>query len=99
MPPGEWRFTVLTFENPPVGLRILSREETAEELRARPGEWAVVSRPDRVARAETTAERINAGREYGEGFEARVVAAGDRADVRVYARFCSGERHGKLIRR
>lgn len=77
---------MLTFEEPPKSLRILSREETAEELRSRPGKWAVVSRPDRVARAESTAERINSGREYGPGFEACVVAAGDRADVRVYAR-------------
>lgn len=48
---------MLTFEDPPKSLRLL-----------------------------TTADRINSGREYGPGFEARVVAAGDRADVRVYAR-------------
>lgn len=78
---------MLTFETPPKSLRVLTRDETAAELQARPREWAVVSRPDRVARAQSTADRINDGREYGAGYEARVVAAGDRSDVRVYARF------------
>ena len=49
---------MLTFENPPKNLTVLTREEIAELLRTRPKEWAVVSRPDRVARAESTAERI-----------------------------------------
>lgn len=79
---------MLTFENPPKNEDLITtRESIAEELRARKGEWAVVSRPDRVARAELTAARINDGREYGDGFEATVRAAGDRSDVRVYARF------------
>jgi hypothetical protein len=77
----------LTFEDPPENAPVMSREEIAAVLAARPGEWAVVSRPDRVARAELTAGRINAGREYGPGFESTVRAAGDRADVRVYARY------------
>jgi hypothetical protein len=79
---------MLTFENPPAqkNMGLLTREEIAAELEARPGEWAVVSRPDRVARGESTAERINDGREYGPGYEATVRYAGDRADVRVYAR-------------
>lgn len=78
----------LTFEDPPAPgeMALLSRDEIAGALTRRPGKWAVVSRPDRVARAELTAERINSGREYGAGFEACVRAAGDRADVRVYAR-------------
>ncbi len=79
---------MLTFENPPADSDlVMTREQVAEELRSRPGEWAVVSRPDRVARAESTAERIGDGREFGPGFEATVRAAGDRSDVRVYARF------------
>lgn len=79
---------MLTFEDPPKNEDLITtRESIAEELRERPGDWAVVSRPDRVARAELTAARINDGREYGDGFEATVRAAGDRSDVRVYARF------------
>lgn len=83
----------LTFEQPPTNESlVMSREDVAAELSSRPGEWAVVSRPDRVARAEATAERINDGREYGAGFEAMVRAAGDRSDVRVYARKVRGRR-------
>lgn len=79
---------MLTFEDPPSNRSlVMSREDIARELQSRPGQWAVVNRPDRVARAESTAERINAGREFGDGFEATVRAAGDRSDVRVYARF------------
>lgn len=79
---------MLTFENPPTNESlIMSREQVGAELRAHRLAWAVVSRPDRVARGESTAARINAGQEYGTGFEATVRAAGDRSDVRVYARF------------
>lgn len=78
---------MLTFENPPSNESlVMTREDIANELRSRPGKWAVVSRPDRVARAEATAERISSGKEFGPGFEATVRAAGDRSDVRVYAR-------------
>lgn len=79
---------VLTFEKPPTNESlVMSRDQVAAELRGRRGEWAVVSRPDRVVRAESTSARINDGREFGAGFEATVRAAGDRSDVRVYARF------------
>ncbi len=79
---------MLTFENPPSNESlVMTRAEVGDELRAHPRMWAVVSRPDRVARAESTAERISDGREYGPGFEATVRAAGDRSDVRVYARY------------
>jgi hypothetical protein len=85
--------TMLTFENPPKNESlVMTREQVAEELRERKGEWAVVSRPDRVARADGTAERINDGREFGDGFEAAVRAAGDRSDVRVYARYTGKKR-------
>ena len=79
----------LTFENPPSheSMRLLNREEISAALVAARGKWAVVSRPDRVDRAQKTADRITAGTEYGPGFEATVRSAGDRADVRVYARF------------
>lgn len=79
----------LTFENPPrpEAMALMSREQISAALVARRNEWAVVSRPDRTDRAQKTADRINAGTEYGPGFEATVRSAGDRADVRVYARF------------
>lgn len=78
----------LTFEPVPTNESlVMTREQIAAELRSRPGEWAVVSRPDRVDRGQKTADRITDGREYGQGFEATVRSAGDRADVRVYARF------------
>jgi hypothetical protein len=78
---------MLTFEDPPTNESlVMTRAEVAAALSRRPGRWAVVGRPDRVARAEAHADRINAGREYGPGFEATVRAAGDRSDVRVYAR-------------
>lgn len=83
----------LTFEQPPTNESlVMSREDIGAELASRPGEWAVVSRPDRVARGEATAQRINEGREYGPGFEATVRAAGDRSDVRVYARKVRGRK-------
>jgi hypothetical protein len=87
---------MLTFEKPPKNSDlVMSREQIAAELRSRPGEWAVVNRPDRVARAESAAERISDGREFGDGFEACVRAAGDRSDVRVYARFKRPRSRGK----
>lgn len=78
----------LTFEPLPTNESlVMTREMIQAELVARPGQWAVVSRPDRVERGQKTADRINEGKEYGPGFEATVRSAGDRADVRVYARF------------
>ncbi len=86
--PSRNGLAMLTFEEPPNNADlVMTREQVAAELRSRPGQWAVVSRPDRVARAETTAERIGDGRGFGPGFEATVRAAGDRSDVRVYARY------------
>jgi hypothetical protein len=76
----------LTFERPPQSTdHVMSRGDIAAELKSRPGEWAVVMRPDRMARAETTEARINDGREYGAGYQATVRKIG--AEIRVYARF------------
>lgn len=87
---------MLTFEEPPRNEDLaMTREQIGEALRARKGEWAVVYRPDRVARGEATAERIRDGREYGPGFDATVRAAGDRSDVRVYARFTGRKARAK----
>jgi hypothetical protein len=76
----------LTFENPPADAQlVISNDQIAEMLKARPGEAAVVNRPDRRDRAQKAAERIREGKTFGPGFAATVRAAGDRSDVRVYA--------------
>lgn len=75
---------MLTFEEPPANTdRVMSREDIAAELAARDGEWAVVARPDRMARAEALADRINSGREYGKGYAATIRKIG--GEIRVYA--------------
>lgn len=75
---------MLTFEEPPANTdRTLTREDIAAELTARRGQWAVVARPDRMARAEALAERINGGKEYGQGFAATIRKIG--GEIRVYA--------------
>lgn len=76
---------MLTFEDPPPNTdHTLTREEIGRELASRPGEWAVVARPDRIARAEALIDRIVAGTEYGSGFEATIRKLG--GEIRVYAR-------------
>jgi hypothetical protein len=76
---------MLTFEYPPPSTEhVMTKEEIAAELTEQAGEWAVVARPDRWARATGMSERINDGREYGDGFAAVVVKVG--AEIRVYAR-------------
>ena len=77
--------SLLTFEEPPVEDvdHVLTREDIARELNARPGQWAIVARPDRMARAETIIERIWSGREYGPGYAALVRKVG--GEIRVYA--------------
>ncbi len=76
----------LTFETPPKhdDPTTPSREQIAEALTARPGEWAVVARHDRAARASAHGDRINTGTEYGAGFKAVVRRVGN--EHRVYAR-------------
>jgi hypothetical protein len=55
------------------------------ELIAHPGMWAVVYRADRMARAETFRDAVNAGTKYGEGFRAEVRKLG--AECRVFATY------------
>lgn len=76
----------ITWETPPEGddPSIPSREEIGAALSRRAGRWAVVARQDRLVRAEGHAERINAGKEYGAGFEGVVRKVG--SEHRVYAR-------------
>lgn len=76
----------LTWEQPPEDHdpTVMSKNEIAAELAVRPGEWAVVARHDRAARAEAHAARIREGKEYGAGFEARYVQVS--SEHRVYAR-------------
>lgn len=76
----------LTFETPPTkdDPSTPTRDDVAAALTARTGEWAVVGRVDRAARAEAMAERITSGREYGPGFTALVRRVGN--EHRVYAR-------------
>lgn len=86
------RIVNLTWEAPPMSTEhVPTREDiafTLHELRnltaQAQGAWAVVARPDRMARAEQMAERINSGREYGSGYQAVVRKLG--AEIRVYAR-------------
>jgi hypothetical protein len=76
----------LSFEDPP-GMddaSVPTREEIGAALTVKRGHWAIVARHDRAARAESHAERINAGREYGAGFDALVRRVGN--EHRVYAR-------------
>lgn len=76
----------LTFEKPPADEQLkITDEQKAAMLKARPGEEAVVYRPDRRDRAERAATAIREGKTYGPGYAATVRAAGDRSDVRVYA--------------
>lgn len=80
---------MLTFVTslPPVDDIPPAKAAIAATLVSNPGQWAIVAYPDRVDRAEATAARINAGTEYGPGFEAVVRSHGSRAAVRVFARF------------
>ena len=73
-----------------------THEEIRAALIARPGEWAVVHRADRLERAQQHAERINSGAVYGPGFRAEARSLGSRADARVYAQYVP-EWHGKAI--
>jgi hypothetical protein len=75
----------LTFEEPPAtdSPTLPTREEIRAALDARPGEWAVVSRHDRAARAAGHVERIMSGREYGAGYVALARRVGN--EHRVYA--------------
>ena len=77
---------MVSWEKPPRAdmPHVQTREQIGAELAANPREWAVVARHDRAARAETHAARIESGREYGQGFEARYVQVGN--EHRVYAR-------------
>ncbi len=61
-----------------------TREAIAAGLAKRPGKWAIVGRHDRAARAETHSDRIESGREYGNGFESIVRRVGNQH--LVYAR-------------
>ncbi len=77
----------LTWDEPPATdvTTTPSATDIADSLRARPGKWAIVSYVDRAARAAGTVERIEAGTEYGPGFEAVNRRVGNQH--RVYARF------------
>jgi hypothetical protein len=65
-------------------LRVPTRGEIAAVLARRRGEWAIVARHDRAARAAAHVGRITAGREYGGGYEAEARRSGN--EHRVYAR-------------
>lgn len=81
MPP-----TRVEWQDPPADddASLPTREALAAALRKRPGKWAIVARVDRAARAESTRDRIESGREYGPGFEAVIRRVGN--EHRVYAR-------------
>lgn len=77
--------TALTWEDPPAPSEKAPRlAEVVAALRARPGVWAVVARPDRAARASLTADAYR--RE--DGLEVRLVKVGP--EHRVYARAAGG---------
>lgn len=78
----------LVFEKlPAIDVPAPTHEQIRSALVARPGSWAVVARADRLDRAQSIADRINAGSTYGRGFEAAARSLGSRADARVYARY------------
>lgn len=76
---------MLSFENPPAtdDSYTLTRDDIAKLLLEQPGSWAIVARHDRAARAAAMVERIENGREYGEGFAALARRVGN--EHRVYA--------------
>lgn len=77
----------LTWDTPPEydDPQSPTREQIGLALSRRPGKWAIVAYADRATRAATAADRINTGREYGEGFEAVVRRVGNQH--RTYARY------------
>lgn len=76
----------LTWDNPPDldDPTVAAREDIAVSLQRRIGKWAIVAWCDRAARAASIVERVNDGREYGDGFEATARRVGNQH--RVYAR-------------
>lgn len=62
---------------------VLSKDQIAAELTQHPGRSAIIARHDRAARAASHAERINDGREFGPGFQAKAMQIG--SEHRVYA--------------
>ena len=62
---------------------VLSKAQIATELAQHPGRSAIVARHDRASRAAGHAERINDGREFGQGFRAEAKQIG--SEHRVYA--------------
>lgn len=79
-------FLGLEKANPPAhhSTYVPTREEIKKVLEANEGEFFIVGRHDRFARALTMEERINAGTEYGVGHEGKYVQVG--REHRVYAR-------------
>jgi hypothetical protein len=77
--------STLTWEHPPFkdDPTVPTREQIGAALAERPGQYAIVARHDRAARAQAHVERIRSGREYGEGFQALPRRVGN--EHRVYA--------------
>lgn len=77
----------LTWENPPEfdDSTVPTKADIAKGLMRRRGKWAIVARVDRAARAATMVDRINTGREYGEGYAAMARQVG--REHRVYASY------------
>jgi hypothetical protein len=59
--------------------------EIGAALRAQPRWWAIVQRPDRMARAEGVLKRIELGDQWGPGFEAAIRKVGGQ--IIVWARY------------
>lgn len=60
-----------------------STDDVAAALVANPGQYAIVARHDRAARAQSMADSINGGRYFGSGFTAEYRQVG--SEHRVYA--------------
>lgn len=80
----------LTWDKPPLtdDPTVPTRIEIGAALVERRGEWAIVARHDRAARAATMVARILDGTEYGPGFRAVARRVGN--EHRVYAVFLNG---------
>jgi hypothetical protein len=75
---------MLTFEVPPAtDIPAPSTSDIRTALTARPGDWAVVYRADRLARAQAFADAVNAGSKFGPDMRAVVRKVGP--ECRVYA--------------
>lgn len=79
----------LAWEDPPDITALQVARSLADELRARPGEWAVVSTHPTMGTAQSTSSNIRSGRRaiYRPRFAFDATAREVDGEYRVYARY------------